>query len=73
MTRVGREKHHYLNPVPIRRLHDRWLDKYRARAADALLDLQRALERPAAAEGNGLGGGSGAGPVGPISRRGPGE
>ena len=45
--RVGREKHHYLNPVPIRRLHDRWLDKYRARAADTLLDLQRALERPA--------------------------
>jgi DNA-binding transcriptional ArsR family regulator/uncharacterized protein YndB with AHSA1/START domain len=42
--RVGREKHHYLNPVPIRRLHDRWLDKYRARAADSLLDLQRALE-----------------------------
>jgi uncharacterized protein YndB with AHSA1/START domain/DNA-binding transcriptional ArsR family regulator len=45
--RVGREKHHYLNPVPIRRLHDRWLDKYRARAAGSLLDLQRALERPA--------------------------
>jgi DNA-binding transcriptional ArsR family regulator/uncharacterized protein YndB with AHSA1/START domain len=42
--RVGREKHHYLNPVPIRRLHDRWLDKYRVRAADSLLDLQRALE-----------------------------
>ena len=37
--RVGREKHHYL--------HDRWLDKYRGRAADTLLDLQRALERPA--------------------------
>jgi uncharacterized protein YndB with AHSA1/START domain/DNA-binding transcriptional ArsR family regulator len=42
--RVGREKHHYLNPVPIRRLHDRWLDKYRARAADSLLDLQHDLE-----------------------------
>ena len=42
--RVGREKHHYLNPVPIRRLHDRWLDKYRARAADSLLDLKHALE-----------------------------
>jgi uncharacterized protein YndB with AHSA1/START domain/DNA-binding transcriptional ArsR family regulator len=45
--RVGREKHHYLNPVPIRRLHDRWLDKYRTRAADSLLDLQRVLGRPA--------------------------
>ena len=43
--RVGRETHHYLNPVPIRRLHDRWLDKYRARAADALLDLQRSAEQ----------------------------
>ena len=42
--RVGREKHHYLNPVPIRRLHDRWLDKYRARAAASLIDLQRTLE-----------------------------
>jgi uncharacterized protein YndB with AHSA1/START domain/DNA-binding transcriptional ArsR family regulator len=42
--RVGREKHHYLNPVPIRRLHDRWLDKYRAQAASALIDLQRHLE-----------------------------
>ena len=42
--RVGREKHHYLNPVPIRRLHDRWLDKYRARAADSLIDLKNALE-----------------------------
>ena len=43
--RAGREKHHYLNPVPIRRLHDRWLDKYRARAADALIGLQNALEQ----------------------------
>ncbi len=43
--RVGREKHHYLNPVPIRRLHDRWLDKYRARAAASLIDLQQTLER----------------------------
>jgi uncharacterized protein YndB with AHSA1/START domain/DNA-binding transcriptional ArsR family regulator len=42
--RVGREKHHFLNPVPIRRLHDRWLDKFRGRAADSLIDLQRALE-----------------------------
>jgi uncharacterized protein YndB with AHSA1/START domain/DNA-binding transcriptional ArsR family regulator len=43
--RAGREKHHYLNPVPIRRLHDRWLDKYRTRVADMLLDLQLAAER----------------------------
>ncbi len=43
--RAGREKHHYLNPVPIRRLHDRWLDKYRVRAADTLIGLQHALEQ----------------------------
>lgn len=47
--RVGREKHHYLNPIPIRRLHDRWLDKYRARAAASLIDLQHAIEN---VEGN---------------------
>lgn len=44
--RVGREKHHYLNPVPIRRVHDRWLDKYRIRAADALNDLKAFMEAP---------------------------
>jgi len=42
--KIGRERHHYLNPVPIRRVHDRWLDRYRARAADALLDLASLLE-----------------------------
>lgn len=42
--RVGRETHHFLNSVPIRRLHDRWLDKYRARAADSLIALQREVE-----------------------------
>lgn len=42
--KVGRERHHYLNPVPIRRIHDRWLDRYRERAADALLDLAAVLE-----------------------------
>src|SRR5437879_8980800 len=26
--RQGREKLHYLNPVPIRLIHDRWIDKY---------------------------------------------
>jgi uncharacterized protein YndB with AHSA1/START domain/DNA-binding transcriptional ArsR family regulator len=42
--RVGREKHHFLNSVPIRQIHDRWIDKYRARSADALLNLKSALE-----------------------------
>jgi DNA-binding transcriptional ArsR family regulator len=29
--KVGRERWHYLNPVPIQEIHDRWIDKYRAR------------------------------------------
>jgi uncharacterized protein YndB with AHSA1/START domain/DNA-binding transcriptional ArsR family regulator len=44
--KVGRERHHYLNPVPIRRIHDRWLDRFRARAADVLEDLRVQLEAP---------------------------
>jgi DNA-binding transcriptional ArsR family regulator len=42
--RVGREKHHFLNPVPIRELHDRWIDKYTERRVSALLDLKSELE-----------------------------
>lgn len=42
--KVGRERHHYLNPVPIRRIHDRWLDRYAIRAADLLDDLKTLLE-----------------------------
>jgi DNA-binding transcriptional ArsR family regulator len=41
----GREKLHYLNPVPIRRLHDRWLRKFDAAPADMLLGLKQSLER----------------------------
>ena len=36
----GRHKHHYLNPVPIRLIYERWIDKYRDRKATALLDLK---------------------------------
>ena len=43
--RSGREKHHYLNPVPIRLLHDRWIDKYTERNVTALLDLKTQLEQ----------------------------
>ena len=42
--KVGRERRHYLNPVPIRRIHDRWLDRYAIRAADLLADLKARLE-----------------------------
>jgi DNA-binding transcriptional ArsR family regulator len=44
--RSGREKLHFLNPVPIRQLHDRWIDKYTERNVTALLDLKNELEQP---------------------------
>jgi DNA-binding transcriptional ArsR family regulator len=40
----GREKLHFLNPVPIRQIHDRWISKYREREVSALLDLKTSLE-----------------------------
>ncbi|SCG57111.1 transcriptional regulator, ArsR family [Micromonospora inositola] len=42
--RSGREKLHFLNPVPIRQIHDRWIDKYTAHHASALVDLKTELE-----------------------------
>ena len=42
----GREKLHFLNPVPIRLLHDRWIDKYTERHVSALADLKAELEEP---------------------------
>lgn len=42
--RAGREKLHFLNPVPIRLIHDRWIDKYTIGPAAALADLKRSLE-----------------------------
>jgi DNA-binding transcriptional ArsR family regulator len=42
--REGREKLHYLNPVPIRLIHDRWIDKYTERHVAALSDLKAELE-----------------------------
>jgi DNA-binding transcriptional ArsR family regulator len=44
--RSGREKLHYLNPVPIRLIHDRWIDKYTERRVTALADLKHELENP---------------------------
>jgi DNA-binding transcriptional ArsR family regulator len=42
--RSGREKLHYLNPVPIRMVHDRWIDKYTERRVTALIELKNQLE-----------------------------
>ncbi len=42
--RSGREKLHFLNPVPIQLIHNRWIDKYTERHASALIDLKNKLE-----------------------------
>jgi len=42
--RSGREKHHYLNVVPIRLIHDRWIDKYTEHRVSALAELKFELE-----------------------------
>src|SRR5664279_2827958 len=41
----GREKLHFLNPVPIRLVHDRWVSKYAEPWAAALSDLKTEMER----------------------------
>jgi len=42
--RAGRSKLHYLNPVPIRLIHDRWIGKYTEHRVSALADLKHELE-----------------------------
>ncbi|HEY1827335.1 MAG TPA: metalloregulator ArsR/SmtB family transcription factor [Acidimicrobiales bacterium] len=42
--RSGREKLHFLNPVPIQLIHNRWIDKYTERQASALANLKSTLE-----------------------------
>src|SRR5215207_6674335 len=44
--RRGREKLHFLNPVPIRLVHDRWVSKYAEPWAAGLSDLKDRLENP---------------------------
>jgi DNA-binding transcriptional ArsR family regulator len=45
--RQGREKLHFLNPVPIRLIHDRWISKYAEHRVAALADLKHELEETA--------------------------
>ena len=42
--RSGREKLHFLNPVPIRLVHDRWISKYAEPWVQGLVDLKDDLE-----------------------------
>jgi DNA-binding transcriptional ArsR family regulator len=52
--RRGREKLHFLNPVPIRLVHDRWVSKYAEPFVSALSEMKRDLEE----EGHGTNPGS---------------
>jgi DNA-binding transcriptional ArsR family regulator len=42
--REGRTKLHYLNPVPIREIHDRWISKYARTTTEAMVGLRRRAE-----------------------------
>jgi hypothetical protein len=43
--RVGREKLHYLNPLPIAEIYDRWIGKYERHRVRAVADLKRGFSR----------------------------
>jgi hypothetical protein len=43
-VRRGREKFHYLNPVPIHQIQQRWISRYDEHRLDALATLKTALE-----------------------------
>ena len=43
-VRCGREKLHYLNPVPLQEIYDRWIGKYERPCLSALGDLKKDLE-----------------------------
>ena len=43
-VRRGREKLHYLNPVPIHEIGERWIDKFERSRLQALSDMKKALE-----------------------------
>ena len=47
VRRSGREKLHFLNPMPVRLIHDRWIDKYRERRVSALAVLKTEVEATA--------------------------
>ena len=40
----GREKLHYLNPVPLHEIYERWIEKFERSRLDALRDLKKKLE-----------------------------
>lgn len=44
VVREGRERHNYLNPVPIQRIYDRWVSRHMQPWTDALTSLKHDLE-----------------------------
>jgi DNA-binding transcriptional ArsR family regulator len=44
-VRRGREKLHFLNPVPLQQIYDRWIAKFEKPRLKALTDLKRRLEK----------------------------
>ena len=44
--KIGREKRHFLNPVPIRLVHDRWIGKFAEPIVGAMSSMKRTLEAP---------------------------
>ena len=44
VKRQGRERWNYLNPLPIRAIHDRWIGRYAAGTVDMLARLKRDLD-----------------------------
>ena len=42
----GREKLHYLNPVPLQEIYARWIEKFERQRLKALRDLKTRLEEP---------------------------
>jgi DNA-binding transcriptional ArsR family regulator len=42
--RSGRERHNYLNPVPVQRIYERWVSRYMRPWTDALTSLKHELE-----------------------------
>ena len=45
-TRRGREKLHFLNPVPLQEIYERWIAKFEKPRLKALLNLKKRMEKP---------------------------
>jgi len=46
VLQVGRERRHHLNRIPIRQIHDRWIDKYTEPRVAGLIAMKNELENP---------------------------